>query len=322
MPLDFSLRRDRLGLRPVFTLGNLSGCCPFDCTFCDVKATKVTTLDEARKGFWEQWSHYQPQLSGAYHPLIYNGGNVTNPAEFSPALLREILEFFRGDERVQYVSVNSREVYATRTLLDGLSGWRLPFPIHFIFGLETSAEEAKRLLGKRGRGEFRRFVRKLARFNSRGSSTTAYTFGLDVNLLFLPELCIRESQMGVGKALSGSVGLAQDVENVLRMTEYGPPIQINIHPYCEIDELPLPNAKVVDLMAALPKLQMMLDNHNRGRPILPVYLFVGIEGKGYETLHWQEQARRWEALINDFNATGFVDPRYQRCLPRTSSLPN
>lgn len=303
----FPIRRDRIGLRPVFMLGNLNGRCPFDCTFCGVKAEEVTAAGDAREHFREQWLQYRPLLDGPYHPIIYNEGNVTNHLEFPAELLAHILEFFRADERVQYIALNSREKYATEQLLSEFQRKHLPFPVHFVFGLESVSEKAHQMLGKNTRGELKRFARKLSRFNKRVPGGGTYSFGLDVNLLFLPQLYTGAGTMSTARRGLLAAGLERDIEYVLDVTCDGPPVQINIHPYYQVEALPFTDAEVGDLVRILPQVQAKIVQSNRNRSP-PAHLFVGIEGKGYQTSYWQQQSEQWGAIIDIFNATGYVDP--------------
>ncbi len=305
----FSLRRDRNGLRPVFMLGNIYGRCPYDCKFCGVKASERIAPAEVLNRFHQLWDRYQPLLGEPYHPLIYNEGNVTNPLEFPKELLDYILQFFRGDPRVRYVSLNSRERDANDELLRELREQKYPFPIHFIFGMESSSPRAQPVLGKKTVGELDRFVDKLLAWGDRNKANRnrrTYCFGLDVNLVFLPELYLEEGESRAGQEERVQQGIRQDVNYVLDVADRGIPIQINIHPYHRVDDLPFADADLGTLIGALPCLQSIVDLHNARHPAHPVHLFIGIEGKGYATHYWRMQAEIWDEYITAYNATGLV----------------
>ena len=304
----FSLRSDQLGFRPVFMLGNTYGRCSYDCRFCGAKAHESVTPAESARRFRFLWNKYEPLLGGPYHPVIYNEGNVTNPVEFPRELLDEILEFFRNDPRVRYVSLNSREHDATGTLLQQLRERDYPFPIHFIFGLESSSPSAERILGKNADPELTRFVDKLLVYDKplhAGGKGCLRCFGLDVNLLFLPELYLEEGEPR-GHADSIRRGMERDLARALSAGERGVPVQINIHPYHRVDALPFENADLSDLFNVLPQLQSIVDRHNEKHGQNPVHIFIGIEGKGYTTDYWREQTHRWGELIEVYNTTGHI----------------
>jgi len=92
----------------VFPLGNSLGRCPYDCVFCNVKATRLVDPREALDRFETLWDQYRAVIDGPYHPVVYNQGNGTNPRELAPAVLDHVLEAFRGDSRVAFLSLNSR----------------------------------------------------------------------------------------------------------------------------------------------------------------------------------------------------------------------
>jgi hypothetical protein len=289
-------------------LGNAFGRCPYDCRFCSVKATEKVTAAEIRSRFHLQWQKYEPILDGPYHPLIYNEGNVTNPLEFPREQLDYILEFFRGDPRVQYVSLNSREHYATEDFLKRLQEKNYPFPVHFIFGLESFSPKTDRVLGKNVAGELGRFADKLLLFGGQHASHVrrgAYCFGLDVNLLFLPELYL---EGGESRRQTEQVrqGIEQDVAQALTIAERGLPVLINIHPYHRVEALPFENAELGTLIESLPRLQSLVDQHNAQHPQDPVHIFIGIEGKGYGTKYWRQQMQYWGESITLYNETGSV----------------
>ncbi len=306
----FSLRKDRTGYRPVFPLGNNLGRCPYDCAFCAIKATDVVGPDEAGARFDRLLATYHTHIDGPYHPLIYNQGNVTNEREFSRQLLDEILERFRTDERVQYVSLNSRERDATPEVLAYLAQKDLPYPIHFIFGAESFSKRASHVFGKETSGELDRFVAKLRDHNAEGPSDRAgrpYAFGLDVSLVFLPELYLAPGadRSANGAAIAG--GVEADVVCLLDAIGSDVPFEINLHPYCRVDALPYLDAGLELLVPAFPVLQRHIARHNADRARRPSHVFVGIEGPGYSSEFWRRQRAEWGPFLRRFNERGAVD---------------
>ncbi len=303
----FSLRKDHNGYRPVFPLGNIFGSCPYDCTFCNVKATTAVSPEQAKGRFTALLSEYLGQIDGPYHPVIYNQGNVTSAREFPRRLLDEILEQFRSDERVLYVSLNSRERDATPRTLAYLERKELPFAIHFILGIESFSERTPTILGKDTSGELTRFVQKLRCYNTKASNVRKrrqYAFGLDVNLLFLPELYLAPYARRTGNVQTIRNGIEKDLICLLEGCVADVPVQINIHPYSRVESLPYEDANLALLVPLLPTLQQHIDRLNEARSRCPSHLFVGMEGNGYSSVFWEEQKRKWASVLSTFNETG------------------
>ena len=302
--LFFSLRYDRNGLRPVFALGNTQGRCSYNCRFCGVKSTHKTTKAESKQLFHNQWSRYQPMLDTTYHPTIYNKGNITNPAEFPRELLFYILNHFRKDERVAYVSLNSRERDADEELLRQLIQCNYPFRIHFIFGLESASSKSTQILGKDTTDELELFTQKISFFNRQTSRQPS--FGLDVNLVFLPELYLHDGEQREGQDEAIQQGLEQDVRHILSLATPQVPIQINIHPYYHVAALPFAHADLKLLVSTLPRLQSIINTYNSQKNTDPIHLFIGNEGKGYTTEYWQKQLQDWGDIIEQYNTSGLL----------------
>jgi hypothetical protein len=300
----FSLRKDQRGQRPVYNLGNEHGHCPHRCTFCDVgRSRKVTEADNI-KLFFELHEQFLHLIEGPYHPLIYNQGNVTNPIEFSRSSLRRILHEFNKDPRIVYVSLNSRSCYITHELLELLVSDDLTFPIHFIFGLESFSDRAKVLFGKNTTGELDRIIDILRPYNQ---STTGiirgnYRFGLDVNLVFLPEMYLKEGESRVGNEQAIATGMIWELEQLLSSIDPSVPVEINLHPYYAVGGLPFESMDISFFMNELPALQALVDKHNRENTARTTHLFVGIEGGGY----YQDQLLNWIAQVERFNITGVI----------------
>lgn len=297
--LGFRVRRDRIGYRPVFALGNTLGRCPMACTFCSVQARSRTSPNEARVRFEAQLCAYLPYLDGPYHPLIYNQGNVTNPAEFPHELLDHVLERFRSDTRVRFVSVNSRERFATPDLLRWMADKCLPFPVHFIFGQESFSLRTGDVLEKHVDGELGRFRDKLLPFN-----TKEPTFGLDVSLLYLPELHLRPGETRSDQPDAGIVGLERDLRTLLLEVLPDIPLEVNIHPFTRVAGLPWDDVDLARLVGALPRLQKVVNEHGLCPRASTANLFLGAEGIGYDTPTWRMALMRWRKAIDTFNVTG------------------
>ncbi|MGD0498153.1 MAG: hypothetical protein ABSC23_06930 [Bryobacteraceae bacterium] len=301
---------DRAGLRLVFPLGNLLQSCPYNCRFCGVKTTLQTSADEARRRFDELWAAYRQLGGGPFHPVIYNGGNVTNPREFSSELLLHVLETFRGERDIQYLSLNSREADASPEVLDRLASLYLPYPMHFIFGVESFSARAAQLLGKDTRGELHRFIAKLKPRNlgqrKLRPAPKSYLFGLDVNLVFLPELYLEDGHLRQGHASEIERGIVRDLEHLLAAADPDVPIQVNLHPFYWVPALPFADSSLAQLIGILPALQALVERHNVPGNRAPSHLFVGVEGTGYGGDDWRRQIDAWGTLIDEFNRTGAI----------------
>ncbi len=303
----FTLRRDQNGLRPVYNLGNELGDCPYHCTFCGVGRSPKVTPEWNIAEFDRQHAAIQSEIDGPYHPLIYNQGNVTSPAEFSRRTLDHILRAFEPDPRVIFISLNSRERLTTNELLDSLAGRGFRFPIHFILGVESLSANAPKILGKDTRGELERFISKLARYNraaDRRQPLAGYTFGLDASIVFLPELYLQEGQSREGRGAEIAGGLLCEVKQLLTLFHPTVPVEINLHPYYEVASLPWKPADLESFMLVLPLLQVEVNRHNASTPGHPTHLFVGIEGTGYEGGAEAAALARWKTFIESFNQSG------------------
>lgn len=305
---EFTLRKDQMGYRPVFLLGNEFGACPLRCRFCNVRTSKRVSSEDNIKAFNEQYTKYLRVIEGTYHPLIYNRGNVTDPKEFSRKTLNHILDIFNKDPQVKFVSINSRERFATSDVLEYLANKKLNYPIHFILGMESFSENATKILGKNTVGELRRFVGKLKDYNHKhkqAKSREKYIFGLDVNLVFLPELYLDEGEKRDENILKIKEGIKNEIKQLLAHAHQEVPIKINIHPFCQIESLPYENADLSTLISVLPELQEMIEQHNKTSNY-QTHLFLGIEGSGYAN---EYQSQRWKAIIDKFNQTGSLSER-------------
>jgi len=308
--LQFTLRQDQSGFRPVFPLGNAAGRCPYGCRFCSVKNSAKVTLEDSIRRFEELCEAYAPLLTGPYHPVIYNQGNVTNPQEFPRALLDHVLDRFNGNGWVQYVSLNSREREASDEVLQSLTDKDLSYPIHFIFGQESFSPRTFTIFGKDTRGELARFVHKLRPYNKAFAGRLSgkdYVFGLDVNLVFLPALYVEDDAPTANQAVASREGLKHDLGRLLAHVDLEVPFEVNIHPYHRVRALPYGDADLGLLMSIVPDLQQLLTAHNAGRQGCPCHLFLGVEGIGYDSAKQRAQIHKWKPVIDQFNRSGIVD---------------
>jgi hypothetical protein len=308
----FPLRRDRNGWRAVYKLGNELGSCPFQCRFCGVRRSPRVTSDENVSLFNQFHAQYLATIDGPYHAAIFNRGNVTSAAEFSPNTLSHVLETFARDDRVTYVSLNARESTATAECLDSLAARELPFPIRFIFGQESFANKAWLLLGKDTRGELERFIAKLRPYNEATASQRVirrYEFGMNVNLVFLPELYLKPGESRDGNEARIAAGIADDLRQLLARSDPLVPMEVNIHPYYPVESLPYEKADLFMLLRILPSLQRLVEDHNRYPDSCQTHLFVGVvfiasEGAPDDRAGAMPEVQRMRRQFDVFNATG------------------
>jgi hypothetical protein len=182
----------------------------------------------------------------------------------------------------------------------------LAFPIHFIFGVESLSPRASQIFGKDTRKELKRFIDVLKRFNQRTRSTVraGYEFGLDLNLVFLPEMYLDDHATRLGNEARIVTGMRWELAELLSELDPLVPAEINLHPYYRVESLPYEDMDLDFFMENLPGLQAMIDEHNTANPSCRTHIFVGIEGSGYETEQQFPQIARWKGVIDSFNATG------------------
>jgi len=298
----FSLRKDQCGQRPIYYLGNELGDCPHNCTFCDVGHSQKVTAADNIELFFELHKQFMRLIEGPYHPLIYNQGNITNPLEFSESSLQRILQEFNKDPRIGYVSLNSRSCYITHALLRLLISYDLTFPIHFIFGLESFSDRAKVLFGKNTTGDIHQLIDILRPYNQStgGKIRGDYRFGLDVNLVFLPEMYLKEGESRAGNEQAIAAGMRWELEQLLSSIDPSVPVEINLHPYYAVEKLPFESIDLSFFMNELPALQALVNKHNQINTDRRTHLFVGLEGGGYD----QNHLLNWVGQVEKFNATG------------------
>jgi hypothetical protein len=308
----FPLRVDQNGYRPVYKLGNEGGNCSFGCKFCGVgKSVKITSAENIAT-FDALHTKYLTEIDGPYHPAIFNRGNVTDSKSFSLATLDHILGVFEPDKRITYLSLNSRDSTATTEVLCRLVDRNLPFPIHFIYGQESFNESAQRILGKNNQGEMEQFMQKLKCHNQAyqpHNSSKRYLFGLDVNLVFLPELYLQAGESRRDSETRIAEGLVDDLRKLLVRTDPLVPVEVNIHPYYEVEALPYEKADLLQLLRILPTLQRIIDEHNRKPGMYRTHLFLGVVFfvEGANEVGGSRQAQKLSQLqqaINDFNRAG------------------
>lgn len=299
-------------------LGNTLGQCPYNCNFCGVKTSNKVTLGEAIDKFDKLFLKCRKEFCEPYHPVIYNQGNVTNSEEFPQQLLDYILDNFNKEEQVLYVSLNSREKYATSELLNHLANKCLSYPIHFIFGVESFSKRTSSILGKHTSEELNKFIEKLQKFNEkfkRSGKKRDYVFGLDVNLLFLPELYLDEGETRGENFDRIRDGLEKDLLQLLKLVKPSVPVEINIHPYYHVDTLPYDDSELNELMRILPRLQNLIIQHNSIPGNYQTHLFIGVEGKGYLSNNQESQIQKGRPYIDDFNQTGMIGELWKNEFP-------
>ena len=305
---SFSLRRDRNGLRPVYNLGNEGGACPNGCKFCNVGRSPKVSAENNLREFDKQHESFLRLIDGPYHPLIYNQGNVTNKREFSRVTLEHVLNAFQGDSRVVFLSLNSRQRYVTSKFLEFIFRSNLSYPIHFILGVESFSPRANDLFGKNTSGELERFIEIIRPVNQQSHRHPGvdYKLGLDVNIVFLPEMYLSNGMKRADNKTIISDGIRWELRQLLKRIDPFVPVEINLHPFYRVKNLPYEDMGLELLIEEIPALQAMVAEHNKTNSGRDTHLFVGVEGNGYEHSFYKKQLIEWKRAIKNFNFTGVL----------------
>ncbi len=307
----FPIREDANGARTVFLLGNeRDGGCIYVCKGCNVRDFPGNTPEENKDRFLSQFEVIKEELAeGRYHALIYNEGNATHSQEMTPATLDLLLNTFDRDNLVDYVSLNSREELATQDVLDSLAVRNTHYPIHFILGQESFSPRVPEIFGNKSPRSLEKFVTKLAPYNIEhsGSSGKDYVFGLDVNLLFLPEFYLEKGESREGNEAKIIAGMKNDLRRVLDQTGKDVPIEINIHCYSKWGRVPYASADFSTLLGIVPDLQTMVEQDNRAKGGYQTHIFLGqFYAERTPEGYVNDQAVQMNQLTADFNKTGKI----------------
>lgn len=292
---SFPIRKDRYGYRYVFFLGNEGGDCKYQCTFCEIGKSNAVTSEYNIKLFDSLFNDYMTKVSSlANHPLIYNRGNVTDERAFSRKTLAYILTRFNGNANITHLSLNSREKEVNQTFFDFILKLNLSYPVHFILGQESFSPKTYQIIGKNSTNEFQRLVNKIIPFNDR-----KYQFGIDCNLLFLPELYIGNSERNTHKK-EIEKGFIEDVKKVLEYSSNQVPFTINLHPYYKVMSLPYENAVIDQFIDLLPHVLDLVAAHNQARKY-KTSVFVGFRGIKTGNRFIDAKIDKWNSFFDLFN---------------------
>jgi hypothetical protein len=301
----FPVRMDSNGLRPVFFLGNEGGNCSYNCTFCDIGKSSPVTSQYNIELFDHLYLQYKESVFGPNHPLIYNRGNITDTNAFSGKTLEHILKTFDSTENIQFLSINSREKEVTRELLTYIFKKKLKFPIHFIIGIESFSSNLPKTIGKSTQGELERLIKKLSAFNLLKPEYLNYQFGIDVGLLFLPELYFDDKFTREYKSEEIKRGFLSDIEHILQLSDDLTPIEINIHPYYQIESLPFKNAEIEQLISFLPDIKKLINKYNENKKFKS-HAFIGFRPTYTTDNKVNQVIDKWTAIIDSFNTTNVL----------------
>ena len=304
---NFPIRKDRYGLRYVFFLGNEGGNCKYQCTFCEIGKSNAVSSKYNVNLFDNLFEDYLIKVTDKRnHLLLYNRGNITDKRAFSRKTLAHILTKFKNYHSITHLSLNSREQEVTNDFIDFIFKMNLPYPIHFILGQESFSDKTDQIIGKNSNGEFVRLNNKISQFNSESYFTRNenYKFGIDVNLLFLPELYIgkadrKEYEKEIKK------GLLKDVKKVLINSSEIVPITINIHPYYKVKSLPFENTDVSQLIDLLPQIQDLVTVYNKKRKY-KTSVFIGFRGIKTGNKQNDLQIDKWNKIFDLFNTNSVL----------------
>ena len=299
---DFPIRKDQYGYRYVFFLGNEGGNCKYQCRFCEIGKSNAVDSAYNIMLFDHLYNDYKMNLQGHItHPLLYNRGNISDEKAFSLKTLTYILNKFNSDKNIHHISLNSREKEIDTTFINYLLEANLSFPIHFILGQESFSSKIVNIIGKNTIGEFEKLVEKISPYNKEYyiPRFKKYNFGVDINLLFLPELYIGNVNRWKYKD-EVSIGLMKDINYALNYSTDSFPLVININPYYKVSTLPYENADIELLISLLPSISELVHGINKKRTY-KISIFIGYRPiKAYNDLYSQKIAEN-EQAINLFN---------------------
>jgi hypothetical protein len=164
-----------------------------------------------------------------------------------------------------------------------------------------------RVLGKNTKGDLGRFVEKLREYNKTAPTNNrrGYVFGLDVALLFLPELYLDEGENRVGNTGKIVQGIKEDIRELLKHATDLVPIEINLHCFSKVETLRYENVDYVSLLRIVPELQQMVEEQTRTHQSYPTSIFLG---QHYNESLFNGQMKEVAAYLNRitelFNKTG------------------
>jgi len=291
------------GLRYVFFLRNEDGSCKYRCTFCEIGKSNKVSSDYNITLFNNRYKDYQRKISRyKNHPLIYNRGNITDEKAFSRKTLKHILTRFNNNSKITHLSLNSREKEVTSEFINFISEMKLSYPIHFILGQESFSTGTLKTIGKNSNGEYQRLANKLIAFNYNDSppEVKPYNFGIDCNLLFLPELYIGNvfNRYKYDKEIKD--GFIEDVKKVLEYSSVQVPLTINLHPYYKVKSLPYENADIDQIIDLLPQIHNLITHNNKKRKH-KISIFIGFRGIKIGNKQIDAKIDRWNNIIDSFN---------------------
>lgn len=299
----FPIRKDCNGLRPVFFLGNEGGNCRYNCSFCDIGKSILVTSEYNIELFNSLYLRYKENVIGPNHPLIYNRGNITDPIAFSRNTMNHILNIFNSNDCIQFLSINSREKEVTIEFLNYIVTKHLKFPLHFVLGIESFTDNLKKVIGKSTTGELDRLIERLKDFNILNQDHLDYQFGIDVGLLFLPELYFGGKLNRKEADTEIKIGFLTDIKKILDLSDDITPIEINVHPYYMVEQLPFENADIYQLISYLPDIEQLLSFYNKGKKF-NTHIFIGFRPSYSLDDLTNKKIDEWSKIIESFNARG------------------
>jgi len=144
-------------------------------------------------------------------------------------------------------------------------------------------------------------VSKLIPFNEKKylQKNKNYNYGIDCNLLFLPELYIgKENRNQHSKEIA--VGFIEDINNTLKYSSPQVPLTININPFYKVKSLPFKNADINQLLDLLPLIMELVNKHNKERKH-KITVFIGFRGIKTGNKQIDLKIDRWNNIFNLFN---------------------
>jgi|GEM_PF-1325990 len=312
----FNERLDSDGIREIISIGNENpGGCPFSCVGCGVHDQVVISSSEDNKKLIDNLineislkinkENFNYQSEG-YHICVYNEGNVANPKELSWENLEFLLLSINNLEiPPKFISLNSRSVFITREFLEKVNSLGLNYNIHFIMGVESLTERGKNIYGKKNIDkEIEEAFNIIKDFNN--DSNNKIKYGIDAGFVFLPEFYLDENESRENKEKIKNGFEKEIMDFIEKYSNKGVPIRINLHPFYRTTGLSFDDScnSLNEFFKALPEIIKLIQEKNKQiqNEKEKTAIFIGVNGKGYETEEWKEAIKKWEEIILKLNS--------------------
>lgn len=294
----FEPAKDTYGTRLALVFGNENkeGKCPYtnQCYHCDIGAGEGTQftheMNRERLDFFRE--QYGNILDGVEHLIIYNSGSTLNRKEMSQETLRGILDYASSLQKCKVISLDSREMFITKTSLDYfVDNLREDQQARVILGIETQDDELR--IGNLNKRMTKQRIERAFEIFGQYSGKV----GIDVNIVFqVPGIVGEDAIEEAIKTAEYSLNLAE---------KYDVSVDFNFHAYYpstkSIVRFPNhPRSIIKDEIEAIRRIKRLITERGTSGKI-----FLGT----YDEKHDQEPHLRkledikYKQMFNEFNVT-------------------